>query len=238
MGFPFCIDQYKMEHALPHRVKCFIVITMKKADHISNARKKPLGRPRSFDRDLALNAAMLQFWEHGYEATSISDLAEAMDLNPPSIYGAFGDKRALFEESVDAYQKGPGCFAERAMSEETDTRRAFERLLMDAAANFTDGTHPPGCMVVLSALNCTDEDADVRERLAARRRKASDMFAGRVADASARGEIPSHVSPSVLANLIVTVFQGMSVRARDGATREELEAVARHTMSLWPVSSS
>jgi TetR/AcrR family transcriptional regulator, copper-responsive repressor len=210
---------------------------MNKAKNLVEPNQKPRGRPRGFDQDVALNAAMLQFWQHGYEATSISDLAAAMGLNPPSIYGSFGDKRALFEQAVDTYQKGPGCFAARALAEEPDTRKAFERLLMDAAASFTNANHPLGCMVVLSALNCTDADNDVRESLAERRRKSSDMFAQRIADASARGEIPAHLDPSVLTNMIVTVFQGMSIRARDGATRAELEAVVQQTMKLWPSMS-
>jgi TetR/AcrR family transcriptional regulator, copper-responsive repressor len=207
---------------------------MNKTETTAETKSKPRGRPRNFDRDIALNAAMLQFWQHGYEATSISDLAEAMGLNPPSIYGSFGDKRALFERAVDAYQNGPGCFAARAMAEEPDTRKAFERLLMDAAASFTIASQPTGCMVVLSALNCSDADNDVCESLAERRRKSSQMFAERIAQAYAQGEIPPHLDPQTLSSLIVAVFQGMSISARDGATREQLEAVAQQTMKLWP----
>jgi TetR/AcrR family transcriptional regulator, copper-responsive repressor len=219
---------------LPSRVKYFIVTAMNKEKATTEVSPKPRGRPRAFDQDVALNAAMLQFWQHGYEATSISDLAAAMGLNPPSIYGTFGDKRALFEQAVDKYQMGLGCFAARALAEETDTRKAFERLLMEAAASFTQADTPQGCMVVLSALNCTDADSDVRESLANRRRQSSQMFAQRIAEASARGAIPPHIDPAVLTNLIVTVFQGMSIRARDGSTRAELEAVAQQTMKLWP----
>jgi TetR/AcrR family transcriptional regulator, copper-responsive repressor len=219
---------------LQRRVKRFIVIAMNKSKNLADTSVKSRGRPRGFDQDVALSAAMLQFWQHGFEATSISDLAAAMGLNPPSIYGSFGDKRALFEQAVEAYQNGPGCFAARALTEEPDTRKAFERVLMDAAASFTNANQPRGCMVVLSALNCTDADNDVRESLAERRRKSSQMFGQRIAEASARGEIPSHMDPAVLTNMIVTVFQGMSIRARDGATRAELEAVAQQTMKLWP----
>jgi TetR/AcrR family transcriptional regulator, copper-responsive repressor len=195
---------------------------------------KPRGRPRNFDRGEALSAAMLQFWQHGFEATSIADLSAAMGLNPPSIYGAFGDKKALFEQSIDAYVKGPGCFAERAMTEETDTRKAIARLLNDAAATFTSGEHPPGCMVVLSALNCTDEASDVKQSLAERRNASANEIKERLLAAKSSGELPPHISADSFANLVVTVFQGLSIRARDGATREELEGVVAEMMMLWP----
>jgi TetR/AcrR family transcriptional regulator, copper-responsive repressor len=197
---------------------------------------KPLGRPRSFDRDKVLHAAMLQFWQHGYEATSISDLAKAMKLNPPSIYGAFGDKKSLFEQTITTYENGPGCFAARALTEEAQPRRAIERLLMDAADHLTRKEHPPGCMLVLSALNCTDASADVRDALIQRRTQSAIMIGRRLEDAHRSGALPTTVDPQVMTNVIVTVFHGLSLRAHDGATREELEAVVQQTMLLWPVS--
>jgi AcrR family transcriptional regulator len=206
------------------------VIDMKNA----STQGKSRGRPRSFSRDVALGAAMRQFWQHGYEATSLNDLSRAMDLNPPSIYGAFGDKKALFEEAVIAYQKGPGCFAARALTEESVTRKAIERLLKDAAANFTSGKNPPGCMVVLSALNCTDEAADVRDALVQRRQQSARMIEERFKAARKSGEISANTDVTALANVFVTIFQGLSIRARDGATRKELEAVVQQAMKLWP----
>src|SRR5688500_13596233 len=72
---------------------------------------RPRGRPRSFDRDTALGQAMEVFWAKGYEGTSISDLTEAMGINPPSLYAAFGDKERLFLEAIDRYQvaRGASC---------------------------------------------------------------------------------------------------------------------------------
>lgn len=200
----------------------------------SGVETKPRGRPRAFDRGQALNAAMLHFWQHGFEATSITDLSAAMRLNPPSIYGAFGDKKALFEQSVDAYVKGPGCFAARALNEEPDARTAITRLLRDAAYTFTSGDSPPGCMVVLSALNCTVAADDVRDSLVQRRRQSAQMIEDRLKAAQAAGELPVDTDVAALANFYVTVFQGLSIRARDGATRQELEAVAAQAMRLWP----
>jgi TetR/AcrR family transcriptional regulator, copper-responsive repressor len=199
---------------------------------MKNVSAKPRGRPPAFERGKALHAAMHQFWAKGYEATSLADLSSAMKLNPPSIYGAFGDKRSLFDEAVQAYQDGPGCFAQKALEEESDPRKAIERLLMEAAANFTRRDQPPGCMVVLSALNCAD--TTVSQNLSKRRNLGALAIVRRVQDAAEQGRLPNGMSPSVMANLVVTVFQGMSIQARDGATREELEAVAHHSMMLWP----
>jgi TetR/AcrR family transcriptional regulator, copper-responsive repressor len=207
-------------------VKYFIVIVMKK----TVAPQKNRGRPPAFDKVDALDAAMRVFWQKGYEGTSLADLQAAMGLNPPSIYNAFGDKKALFEQSVDAYQQGPGCFAQKALEEEADPRAAIQRLLMEAASHFTSKKYPAGCMVVLSALNCTDDDADVRDGLSRRRRALADAIRVRIDEAN----LPAGMSPALMTDIVVTLFQGMSIRARDGATRAQLEAVVDHALAVWP----
>src|SRR6185437_10473382 len=94
------------------------------------------GRPRSFDRDDALKRAMMAFWKYGYDATSIALLTEAMGIGAPSLYAAFGDKRALFDEALDCYARTYGAFILQSVREETDARAAVERLLREAAAMF------------------------------------------------------------------------------------------------------
>jgi TetR/AcrR family transcriptional regulator, copper-responsive repressor len=211
---------------LPIVVKCFIVVVMKKA--VSQAKRR--GRPPAFDKAKALNAAMREFWAKGYEGTSLADLQSAMGMKPPSIYNAFGDKKALFAQSVDAYQQGPGCFAQRALEEEANPRAAIQRLLMEAAANFTSKKYPAGCMVVLSALNCSDDDADVRDGLSKRRRVSAGAIAVRISEA----RLPKGISPELMTDIVVTLLQGLSIRARDGASRAQLEAVVEQTLAIWP----
>jgi TetR/AcrR family transcriptional regulator, copper-responsive repressor len=195
---------------------------------------KPRGRPPAFNKSKALDAAMRVFWQKGYEGTSLSDLQAVMGMNPPSIYNAFGDKKALFEQSVDAYQAGPGCFAQKALEEEREPRAAIHRMLMEAAQKFTSRAYPHGCMVVLSALNCADEDADVRDGLSRRRQQSANAIKTRIQDAARLGDLPASISAELMTDIVVTVFQGMSIRARDGATRAQLEAVANHALSIWP----
>src|SRR5919204_30689 len=102
------------------------------------------GRPRSFDRDKALEGAIAVFWEHGYDATSISLLTQALGIGAPSLYAAFGDKRALFLEALDRYLRTYGAFTERALAEEPNARDAVERLLREAAAAYTRPGRPRG----------------------------------------------------------------------------------------------
>src|ERR1700737_2271235 len=113
---------------------------------------KGRGRPRSFDRDAALERAMEIFWRQGYEATSINDLTAAMGINAPSLYIAFGDKERLFLEAVERYRCGPGSSA-RVLAEGATARLTIERLLEESAVELTRSSHPPGCMVVTSTMN-------------------------------------------------------------------------------------
>jgi TetR/AcrR family transcriptional regulator, copper-responsive repressor len=202
------------------------------------AASRPRGRPRTFDQQAALEAAMRLFWTRGYETTSMSDLSHAMGINPPSLYAAFGDKKNLFKLAVEAYQHGPGNFTAQALASEGSNRAAIEHMLLEAAANFTDPTMPRGCMVVLSANNCSAASEDVRQALIGLRTQSAAAICQRINRAAEEGEFPKHLDPIVFGNLITSVFQGMSIRALDGTTREELEAVARQVMALWPAPAN
>src|SRR5258705_9917998 len=106
------------------------------------------GRPRAFDRDVALGRAMLVFWKHGYDTTSITALTEAMGINASSLYAAFGGKRSLFTAAVHHYLQGPASFTATPLDEAPTAREAVERLLRSAAAAYTGSGHPPGCLVI------------------------------------------------------------------------------------------
>jgi TetR/AcrR family transcriptional regulator, copper-responsive repressor len=195
---------------------------------------RPRGRPRAFDRDQALEKAKALFWAKGYAGVSISDLSRDLGINPPSLYAAFGDKRTLFEEAVGRYLSGEGGFAARALEAPGPARTAVERMLMEAARNFTQAGRPTGCMAVMAATNCADEDRGVCDFLTGIRAASTKAIRRRIADAGTRGELAIKTDADALASFYASVFQGMSIKARDGASRKELKAVAALAMMAWP----
>jgi AcrR family transcriptional regulator len=197
---------------------------------------KPRGRPLSFDRDAALENAMHVFWEHGYEAASVSDLTQAMGITPPSLYAAFGDKEKLFLEAIERYACGAGSGSEKALDREPTARGAIERMLEEAAVELTRPSHPSGCMVVMSTMNCSEGSAHVQAALAERRADFEVSIRERIELGIRDGELPADTPSASLASFYATVFQGMSVQARDGATRATLRATAQAAMRAWPAA--
>jgi AcrR family transcriptional regulator len=193
---------------------------------------KSRGRPRSFDRTTALERAILAFWEHGYEATSVSDLTRVMGIGAPSLYAAFGDKQALFAEVVAEYGTRYGSFTDRALAEEPTARAAVARTLREAAVEYTVPGRPHGCLVIHAAANCTSPE--VEESLRARRNANLAAFERRIEADIAAGELPADLDAAALARHTGAVIQGMSQQARDGASRQELAALAEIAMTIWP----
>lgn len=193
------------------------------------------GRPRSFHRDLALDAATLLFWERGYEATSIGELTGAMGIRPGSLYAAFGDKMTLFKEVVEHYGRSPvGAFVGVALDEEPSARAAFARILHEAADVYPDPAHPAGCLTISAATNVArpSEEAEVFLRDLRNRNLAA--FEARLGQARRDGELPASADPRRLAAFFAAVIQGMSQRARDGASADELRATADLALAVWP----
>ncbi|MEQ8179656.1 MAG: TetR/AcrR family transcriptional regulator [Amphiplicatus sp.] len=183
------------------------------------------GRPRAFDRDAALDKALDLFWAKGFEGVSIADLTEAMGVNPPSLYAAFGNKEALFREALDRYEAGPGGYINAALAE-PDARAVAAALLEGCIAATTGANSPRGCLVVQGALACGDDAAPLREELQARRRKAAEAVRRRFVKAKADGELPRDAEPGDLARYLMAVINGLSVLAADGAGRPQMRRVA------------
>jgi AcrR family transcriptional regulator len=193
------------------------------------------GRPRGFDRDAAVAAATRLFWERGYEATSISDLTEAMGIRSGSLYAAFGDKPALFREALAAYGESPyGAFVRVAFGEETTAYGAVARMLREAAKVFPDPVHPAGCMTINAATNVSPANAEVQNLLRDQRNANIAMMAERLRAGQRDGELPASADADALAAYYAAVFQGMSQRARDGAGEPELSQTAELALAVWP----
>lgn len=193
------------------------------------------GRPRSFDRDAALAAAVRLFWERGYGATSIGELTEAMGIRPASLYAAFGDKRSLFREAVAAYGTLPvGTFMREALEQEPTAYRVFARILREAARIYADPSHPSGCMTITAAVNLAPQDVEVGDYLRGLRNANLVAWEARLRDARRTGELPEGVDPQALAGYFATIIQGMSQRSCDGAEAEELSGIAELALAAWP----
>jgi AcrR family transcriptional regulator len=195
---------------------------------------KPRGRPLSFDRDAALEQAMHVFWERGYEAASIADLTAAMGITPPSLYAAFGDKEKLVLEAIERYALGPGAAGPRALKEEPTARGAIERWLHESADELTRPCHPKGCMVVMATTNCSVAAEHVQNALTKRRAGAIADLKSRIQQGIDGGELPADTDAKALSNFYSTVYQGMSMQAKDGATRASLLATVDAAMRAWP----
>jgi AcrR family transcriptional regulator len=197
------------------------------------------GRPRTFDPDVALRQALDLFWERGYEGTSLAGLAEAMGIASASIYACFGSKQELFRKVMALYGRTSGEPPRRALREGPTARAAIHAMLRATADEITRPDAPHYCMLVLAAPTGTVENHEVREFLADRRR---DQFAT-IEDRLARGVTDGDLTApptglGALARYYTTVMQGLSVQARDGATRAELETVITCAMAAWDTLTS
>lgn len=191
------------------------------------------GRPRNFDMDQALDQALRVFWEKGYEGASLPDLTEAMGINRPSLYAAFGNKEELFRKALDRYETGPTAFVARALEEPT-ARQVADRLLKEGINMVTHPDHPGGCLAVQGALVCGDDAQPIREELERRRKAGEVLIRKRFQRAKAEGDLPADVEPNDLARYVTTVMRGLAVQAAGGATRKELLRVAELAMQAWP----
>ena len=182
-----------------------------------------IGRPREFDRDAALQAAMLLFWRKGFAATSMNDLCDAMGIRSPSLYAAFGSKEALYLEAVEHYVRTIGPTVWDKLAAGATARASVEKLLLAATESLPEsGAIPGGCMAVLAAVG--DEwpaaIADVVKKV---RLDMLSMLRSRLETAVAEGELSASTDIDRLSRFYLSIFQGMAIQARDGAVAAELK---------------
>lgn len=192
------------------------------------------GRPRAFDREAALAQAMMLFWIKGYEATSVADLTEALGVGPTSLYAAFGSKDALYAEALRFYSATYEDLVLGRFREAATARDAALAYLRDSAAAMTgaDCDLPHGCMVTLATVGSAGHN-ELGDLMRTTRGGAFDVLRARLEKAVAEGELPRSLNVARLARYVQTVQSGMAIRARDGADRAELQAVAEIAMAGW-----
>ena len=197
------------------------------------------GRPREFDKEAAIGQAMRLFWEHGYEATSLSQLKAAMGgISPASFYAAFGSKDALFHAALDLYLETYGQVVRPLRDPSLTPREAIETTLLLSARMQTELTHPSGCLVTLAATTLSPENHAIRDRLARERAGNRALFQACVERAVQRGELPDTATARALPALFDTFLSGLATQARDGVTTQALEAAIGSLMRIWDVAAS
>lgn len=197
---------------------------------------KQRGRPPAFDHDEALEKALRVFWLRGYEGASMAELTEALGINRPSIYAAFGNKEELFRKALGKYLAGPVAYVSVAMKEPT-SRQVVEKFLTKSAEFLTNPNTPRGCMIVQGALSCGQGSELIQRELITYRKSYEDALMQRFKLAQSQGDLPNGINASHLAKYIATIHQGMSIQATSGATIEELMTVVQVALKNWPASS-
>jgi TetR/AcrR family transcriptional repressor of nem operon len=179
-------------------------------------------RPREFDEDLVLDAAMHLFWTKGYEGTSLSDLESALGVGRQSLYNAFGDKRQLFLASLDRYRRraSEALVALASGSKGIDAIRAYFHASVDMLAGHGDHR---GCFVARSLVDHGQHDPEVAQRCNVSNRHIQDSLAIALRTARARGEIRPDVPIEATARALTAQLSGLSVLVRGDATKAELK---------------
>jgi AcrR family transcriptional regulator len=191
------------------------------------------GRPREFDVDDALNQALRVFWQRGYEGAALSDLTEAMGINRPSLYAAFGNKESLFRKALEYYTDRQAVHVRDALDQPT-ARAAAERMLLGAVEVSTRPDCPAGCLSLQGGLAMSADAMAIRDRLADWRRTGEAGLRDRFERAKAEGDLPVGVDAADLAKFVVLVAQGISVQAADGVERGQLHRMVGIALTAWP----
>lgn len=192
-----------------------------------------LGRPREFDTEQALAAALGVFSEKGYEGTSMADLTEAMGIAKPSLYAYYGNKEALFAKALDLYEREKLGHVVEALKEPT-ARGVAEHFLRGALAIYS-ARKCRGCLTVIGVNACGEEAEAVRKQVIARCAASKAALVERFKRSKEEGDLPSHIDPSGLAAYLTALTQGMSVQAGAGASKRELELLVQTCLENWPV---
>jgi AcrR family transcriptional regulator len=194
---------------------------MEKAEGIGSK----MGRPRGFDENAALEAAMRVFWERGYEGATLSDLTSAMGINRSSMYAAFGDKAALFRRTMERYREGPMRYMRDAL-EKPVLRDAVTSLLHSTVLFLSQPGHPRGCFSIQAALACGVDAAPIQKAMVEWRKAGEEALRKRFAMARIAGELPKDISPADFARFIAAVTAGLAVQAVNGASRDQMKQTA------------
>jgi AcrR family transcriptional regulator len=191
----------------------------------STAAEVRMGRPRGFDEDAALEAAMRVFWQKSYEGTSIADLTEEMGINRSSLYAAFGDKESIFRRAMERYREGRMTYIRQALAQPS-LREVVAELIHGTAEFLSTPGNPRGCLSIQAALACGTDAEPVKQAIIDWRKSGEAALKKRLQQAQSEGELPREIQPADFARYLSSIMAGLGVQAVNGATRAELRRVA------------
>ena len=199
----------------------------------------PVGRPREFDLDEALDHALLLFWRDGYDGASVNRIADAMGVSKPSLYAAFGDKEKLYLRALERYGERQRARFASVLDAEPDARTAVENFLRCTVDAHLDPGTPGGCMVVAGTTICDSPGvpASITQAVCAALRSGGTAIEARLARAQRERQLPASVDIAGLAAYFNTVLAGLSVQSKGQQCGEVLRAVIASAMQAWPVTT-
>jgi AcrR family transcriptional regulator len=194
---------------------------------VQKSEGRPRGRPRGYDPATALAAATDAFWEHGYQATSLDDLSAATGMNRPSLYAAFGDKRALYLAALRRQAEGMLRVTEAGLAQPGDLKTVLRRFYRAAVGIYVgDRETGRGCFLVGTALADAIADEDVREILNASFGGMDRLMGERLARAVADGDLAADTDVEALTFVAMSALHGIAIRSRSGFSKETLDGWA------------
>ncbi len=189
------------------------------------------GRPREFDVEDALAAALRVFWAKGYEGASLTDLTDAMAITRRKGWAAFGNKEALFKQALDLYETEKLAYVKGALAAPT-AKGVAQRMLAGTIDNITSECR--GCLGVIASVNCSSEDSPIRQDVRARAESSRRAIVERMQRGIDDGDFAIPIDAEAMTSYMLAVLQGISVQAGTGASRPELQRVADAALAIWP----
>jgi AcrR family transcriptional regulator len=208
-------------------------MVQKKTEDEQTIAKRPRGRPRAYDAGEALARARDTFWRSGYSATTLDDLSAATGMNRPSLYGAFGDKRALYLMALERYIEVSGQVMDEVLGSELPLGEALMRVYdLALGMYYRAGSAPTGCFLTGTAVTEAVNDEAVRTILSDGFRLFDRAFEARLARAQQTGELSPNADPAMLGRLASAVLHSLGMRARTGEPRAVLRATAEAGVAM------
>jgi len=191
------------------------------------------GRPRAYDPEAALRQVTDTFWKAGYSATSLDEISAATGMNRPSLYAAFGDKRALYLEALAQYWQLAFADMRESLAEDLPLGEALMRVYDGALSIYFSGDGGPrGCFVIGTAVTEAVEDSEIRQSLATGFHTFDTDFEARFRTAIEQGELKEDADPAALAVIATATMHTIAIRARSGAPRADLRELARKAITV------